>query len=96
MKTEFEGPMAAICSSARKTVMSGWEAAPVASMSVTCVMARDVGGMEEREQDKRATESNKVMRPRKLRKKCVRTGSVALMALGRFGWSLIARGDYIS
>jgi hypothetical protein len=52
--------------------------------------------VEEREQDKRATESNKVMRPRKLRKKSVRTDSVALMALGRFGWSLIARGDYIS
>src|ERR1700676_5230690 len=49
MESDFDGPIAAICSSAMKTVMSSLGAAPVASIRVTCVMAREGGG-EEQEQ----------------------------------------------
>src|SRR5580658_51505 len=92
-KTDFDGPMAAICSSARKTVMSGLGGAPVASMSVTCVMARDAGGGEEQEQYRAKTMSTNGARDESWRSKPDAAGHAAIFV----GWrqEFIARGGYI-
>src|SRR5579863_5585427 len=49
MDIDFDCPIAAICSSATNTVMLGFGAAPVASINVTLVMAKEGGGAEDEE-----------------------------------------------